>query len=93
MKIEYGAMSSLYSVQAENKLTCYATMCSHFNTRAHLIAIYEPKECKEDSWLSMDGKVSERLDEVFGGNGSFDKYVNDHISEIRECYQTIIKIS
>lgn len=45
---EYGAMSSLYSLQAENKLTAYVAMCIHFGRNNHLIALYEPKELVKD---------------------------------------------
>ena len=90
---EYGAMSSRYSVQAKNKLTAYAVMVIHFDSNNHLIALYEPKEIvKNDSWLNITGVVSERLDEIFGGEGSFDQYVDEHINEIKEAYNTISQI-
>jgi len=86
---EYGAMSSRYSCEAENKLTAYVTMCIHFNNNNHLIALYSPEECRKDQWLNPSGKVSERLDEIFGGDGAFDEYVECYIEEISECYKTI----
>lgn len=89
---EYGAMSSKYSCEAENKLTAYAAMVLHYQSSAHLIAIYSPKESKEDSWLNMTGKISDRLDEVFGGKDSFDKYLEDNIEEVKKCYKTIKQI-
>jgi 16S rRNA G527 N7-methylase RsmG len=89
---EYGAMSSKYSCQAENKLTAYATMCYHFNRSAHLIALYAPEEIIEDSWLTFSGQISERLDEIFADAGGFDKYVEEHIPEIKKCYNSIKKL-
>jgi hypothetical protein len=91
---EYGAMSSRYSCEAENKLTAYVTMCLYFNRSNHLIALYAPEEIKEDSWLNPYGKVAERLDEIFMGAGgmNFDEYVDEHIDEIRECYKMIKQI-
>jgi hypothetical protein len=86
---EYGAMSSKYALQADNKLTAYATMICHFGNSNHLIALYSPEECKNDSWLNITGQVAERIDEVFGGDGAFEKYVEEHVDEIRACYQTI----
>ncbi|WP_290375162.1 hypothetical protein [uncultured Duncaniella sp.] len=47
-------MSSLYSIEADNKLTAYVGMVAHF-----------------------------------GGPGSFDKYLNEHLEEIRAAYETI----
>ncbi len=89
---EYGVMSSKYKLEATNKLTAYCTMCLHFQQSNHLIAIYSPESSKVDSWLSLTGKVSERLDEVFGGENSFDTYLNNHIEEIRACYSTIERL-
>ena len=90
---EYGAMSSRYSLQAESKLTAYVTMVAHFGNNNHMIALYEPQEIvKNDSWLNPLGYVSKRLDEIFGGEGSFDKYTDEHIEEIREAYKTIKQI-
>ncbi|MDQ1139448.1 hypothetical protein [Pedobacter agri] len=91
-KYEYGAMSSKYQCEAENKLTAYATMVLHFDRSAHLIALYSPAETKEDSWMNITGAISDRLDEVFGGDGSFDKYVEAHIPEIKACYKSIKKL-
>ncbi len=87
---EYGAMSSRYSLQAEHKLTAYATMCIHYRHNAHMVALYEPQEIvKDDSWLNPMGKISDRLDEIFGGVDSFDEYVNNHRDEIKAAYKTI----
>lgn len=91
-KYQYGAMSSKYELEAENKLTAYATMILHYNDSAHLVAIYEPIESKEDSWMSFTGQISERLDEIFGGKDSFDKYLNKNIESIKKCYKSIKKI-
>jgi hypothetical protein len=89
---EYGSMSSKFSCEAEDKLTAYATMCIHYQSSSHLLVIYSPEECKDDMWTSFDGKVSARLDEIFGGEGSFDKYVAQHPYEIRDCYKSIKRI-
>ena len=62
---EYGAMSSLWSLQAENKFTAYVTMVYHYDNQAHMIALYKPVENKDDSWLNITGNISERLDEIF----------------------------
>lgn len=92
MIYEYGAMSSRYSIEADNKLTAYAAMIIHFNSSAHLIAIYSPEECKNDSWLMRTNDLQQRLDEIFGGEGEFEKYLDGHINEIREACKTIKQI-
>ena len=90
MVFEYGAMSSRYSIEADNKLTAYAAMVAHFGQANHLVALYEPKEIvKDDSWLNPFGVVAARLDEIFGGEGAFDKYFNEHLDEIKAAYHTI----
>lgn len=89
---EYGAMSSRYRLQTEDKLTAYATMVLQFNSYPQLVAIYEPEDlAKKDSWL-MHTPVEPRLDEIFGGKGAFFKYLNEHEKEIEEAFQTVEKI-
>ena len=89
----YGVMSSCYRLQAENKLTAYAVMVLQFNSNPQLVAIYEPEDlAKQDSWL-MHTPVEPRLDEIFGGNGAFIKYLDEHKEEIKEAFQNIAKIS
>lgn len=92
MIYEYGAMSTKYSIVAKNKLTAYATMVIHYDRNAHMMVIYAPKQCKQDSWINITGQISKRLDEIFGGKDSFDKYLEENATEITECYSTIKKI-
>lgn len=81
MKFRYGAVSSVYELEANNKLTAY------------LIALYEPKEIvKNDSWLNPMGAIAKRLDEIFGGDGSFDRYMEEHREEIIKAYNTINQV-
>lgn len=89
---EYGAMSSKFSCVAENKLTAYVTMCAHYDNKANLLVIYSPIESKQDCWTSFSGQISERIDEIFGGIGSFDEYVKNHIPEITACYESIKRL-
>lgn len=92
MKFEYGAMSSKYSIEADNKLTAYAGMIVHFGGNAAMIAIYEPEESrKEDSWL-FASPLDKRLDEIYGGEGSFFKYLDEHQEEIKAAVDTIEKL-
>lgn len=89
MKFEYGAMSSKYSIEADNKLTAYAGMIIHFGPQsANLIALYSPEECKSDSWL-LSTPIDKRLDEIYGGDGSFFKYLEEHKDEIKASLDTI----
>lgn len=90
----YGAMSSKYSLEAEDKRTAYVAMITHFGRSNHLIALYEPEEIvKNDSWLNPFGMVSKRLDEIFGGDGEFDKYADEHIEEVKEAMKTIKQLT
>ena len=90
MIFEYGAMSSKYSIEADDKLTAYAGMILHFGGNAKLIALYSPEECKQDSWL-MATPLEDRLNEVFGGEGFF-KYLDDNEEKVRAACDTIKKI-
>jgi len=89
---EYGSMSSKFQLEANSKLTAYATMVFHYQNSAHLIAIYSPIECKEDSWLNPTGQISERLDEIFGGENAFDGYVGNNIEEIKKSMKSIKRL-
>lgn len=90
---EYGAMSSRFRLQTEDKFTAYATMVLHFASCPRFIAIYEPEDlAKRDSWL-LSNSLETRLDEIFGGKGAFFKYLNEHKEEIKEAFQTVKKIS
>ena len=93
MIYEYGIMSNKYSIEADNKLTAYAAMIIQINAAPQLIAIYSPKESADnDSWLMRTNDLQQRLDEIFGGEGEFKKYVEEHLNEIKEAYKTIKKI-
>ena len=89
---EYGAMSTKYKLEAKSKFTAYATMILHYRNSPHLMVVYEPETCKEDSWFNPTGQISDRLDEIFGGKGSFDKYLNENIEDVRVCYKTIKQV-
>ena len=90
MIFEYGIMSSKYSIEAENKLTAYAAMIMHLGPASTaFIAIYSPEESrKTDSWM-LAYPIVKRLDEVFGGEGSFFKYLGKHQDEINKTLDTI----
>ena len=94
IRFEYGAMSSKYAVYAYNKLTAYCAMYIHFGNVANLIMLYEPKDIvKQDVWTCFDkGTFSERLDEIFGGPGSFERYLETHNDEIQEAMKSIVKL-
>lgn len=92
MIFEYGAMSSKYSIEADDKLTAYAGMIAHFGGNAAMIALYGPENCKEDSWL-FASPLEDRLNEVFGGGErAFFDYMDNHIEEIRAACDTIKRI-
>ena len=91
---EYGAMSSKFSLVAKSKFVAYATIVMHYHKQPSIVVVYEPKECKKDSWFSMDGKCAERLDEIFGGKDSFDNFLADEskFEQVKACYDTIKRL-
>lgn len=89
---EYGAVSSKFSVQAENKLTAYAAMIVHYEGQAGLLVIYSPEESKKDCWTTFGHDVMEKVDKTFGGPGAFEKYIREHTEEINKAYGTIKRI-
>jgi hypothetical protein len=92
MFFEYGAMSSKFRLEADNKLTAYVAMVVHYDTQAHLLMIYSPESSKEDVWLDFTGKISKRLDEIFGGEGAFNEYAEDHLDEIKKAVDSIKRL-
>ena len=93
MIFEYAIMSSKYSIEAENKLTAYAAMIMHLGPASTaFITIYSPEESrKNDSWL-LAYPIVKRMDEVFGGEGSFFKYLGKHQDEINKTLDTIKRL-
>jgi len=92
MTIEYGIMSSKWSVTADNKLTCYAYILIQLNVSASMVVLYSPEEVvKNDSW-AFHPNLSARIDEIFGGTGKFKSYIESHVDEIRECSKTVRRI-
>ncbi len=92
IEYEYGAMSSRYQIYAPSKLTAYATMILHYREGSHAIIIYLPEDCKKDAWTSFDGKSKQKVDELFGGKGAYDRYLEKYSDEIRRCYKTIAQM-
>ena len=90
MIIEYGIMSNKWSVEADDKLICYATIILHLKDSVPMIALYEPRDIvKVDSWL-FHPKPEDRLKEVFGQDPI--KFIDEHIEEIKTAYETIKKL-
>ena len=90
MVVEYGIMSNKWSVEADDKLICYATIILHLKDGVPMIALYSPKEVvKNDSWL-FHSEPEKRLAEVFGQDPI--KYIDEHIEEIKKAYETIKKL-
>lgn len=91
--LEYGAMSSRFRCTADSKLTAYVVALMHYGISNYMVMLYEPKEAVEqDQWFNLTGKIAARLDEIFGGEGSVDKYVEEHADAIRAAYETIERI-
>lgn len=88
MIVEYGIMSSKWSIEADDKLTAYATILISQNRRAGLVVIYN-EELKSDNWAFADD-LEKRVGEIFGGSPSdFHHFVNTHKNEIRKAFETI----
>ena len=89
---EYAAKGSRFRLHASNKLVAYATMVCHLDDFAHLAVICSPEDAIKDCWTSFDGKAIERIDNVFGGPGSFSSFLESYSEEIRACYETIEQV-
>lgn len=91
MIVEYGIMSNKWSVEADNKLTCYVAIIVHLKDSLPLVALYT-EECKNDQWLFADD-IEKRIGEIFGGTiDDFFNYEKDHQEEIQKAVNSIKKL-
>ena len=89
MVVEYGIMSNKWSVEADDKLVCYATILIHLGTNGYNMVMLYNKECKNDQWAFSEN-IYERLYEIFGEDVF--KFMDAHESEIRKAIKTIKKL-
>lgn len=93
MKFEYGAMSLIFSLEADNKLTAYSAMVLQFKNNPNMINLYEPEDVvKFDSWFDPTSKNMERFFNLFGGKDRFVEYTKLNKSDIIAAYKTITRI-
>ena len=85
MKIEYGIMSTKWEIEADNMLTGIAVIVLSVPNAANAMVIYSPKDAPK---FAFSDNLEARLDEIYGGEGCFEKYLESHKTEIRECYLT-----
>jgi hypothetical protein len=91
VEIEFGVMSSRYRVKAKNKFLAYSAIVIKYSTQPHLVAIYTEK-FKKDSWLNPFGECSEKLDEIFGGKGEFEKFLAENTDGIKTVFKSIERL-
>lgn len=87
---KFGAMSTVYSLEAPSNLVAIASMIYHYDRSAHLVVVYEPKGLP--SWVNLTGKISDRLDEIFSEYEGFDKFIENHIEPIKSAMKTIREV-
>ena len=93
VRVEYGAMSSKFVIEADSKLTAYAGMCIHFGKHYNLIAIYAPEELRADSWLDPFGTMAAmKLAGLFGGEDKLEAYIEEHKAEIKDAVAGIRRL-
>lgn len=91
MIVEYGIMSNKWEVEAESKLTAYATIILTQRQSVNMVVIYN-EDLKGDNWAFSEN-VSKRIGEIFGGDiKDFYGYLDSHVEEIRKASKTIRKI-
>ena len=89
MKVEYGIMSNKWSVEADDKLVCYATILIHLGNNGYNMVVLYDEECKNDQWAFCDNP-KQRLNEIFGGDVF--KFMDAHENDIRSAIKTIKKV-
>lgn len=84
------ALGDKYKLFAPDKLTAYAAMIYAYKKMAHTVIIYEPAHLQEqDGWAAISGEIMNKVDFVFGGPGTFHKYVEDNLKKIESVMVTI----
>jgi len=89
MVVEYGIMSNKWSIEAEDKLVCYAAIIIHLGSNGYNMVMLYNEECKDDQW-AFSSNIEERLKEIFG-EGVF-AFMDKHTDEIRAALKTIKKL-
>lgn len=89
MIVEYGIMSNKWSVEADDKLVCYATILIHIGSNGYNMVVLYNEECKQDQW-AFSSNIEERLKEIFGEDVF--KFMDAHENEIRAAIKTIKKL-
>lgn len=89
MVVEYGIMSNKWSVEAEDKLVCYATILIHLGSNGFNMVMLYTEECKNDQWAFSDN-IEKRLKEIFGEDVF--AFMDKHINEIKKAVKTIKKL-
>ena len=89
MVVEYGIMSNKWSVEAEDKLVCYATILIHLGSNGYNMVMLYTEECKSDQWAFSDN-TEKRLKEIFGEDVF--AFMDKHIDEIKKAVKTIKKL-
>lgn len=88
MVVEYGIMSNKWSVEAEDKLVCYATILIHLGSNGYNMVMLYNEECKNDQWAFSDN-TEKRLKEIFGEDVF--AFMDKHADEIKKAVKTIKK--
>lgn len=89
MVVEYGIMSNKWSVEAEDKLVCYATILIHLGSNGYNMVMLYTEECKNDQWAFSDN-TEKRLKEIFGEDVF--AFMDKHTDEIKKAVKTIKKL-
>ena len=89
MIVEYGIMSNKWSVEAEDKLVCYAAILIHLGSNGYNMVMLYTEECKNDQWAFSDN-IEKRLKEIFGEDVF--AFMDKHIDEIKKAVKTIKKL-
>lgn len=89
MVVEYGIMSNKWSVEAEDKLVCYATILIHLGGNGYNMVMLYNDECKNDQWAFSDD-TEKRLQEIFGEDVF--AFMDRHKDDIMKAVKTIKKL-
>ena len=89
MLVEFGIMSNKWSVEADDKLVCYAAILIYLGTNGYNMVVLINEELKDYQW-TFSRNPEARFKEIFGQDVF--EYMDGHESEIKAALKTIKKL-
>jgi hypothetical protein len=95
MVIEFGIMSSKWSIEVDEVLVGIAAICIYLQSNAKLCMIYSPDDVREKYNLfsiGTDETLTDKINKWYVSMEAFNKYVEKHAEELQKAFKTLKKL-